>query len=68
MPKKRRNNGRNKKGRGHTKNVNCDNCNRLCPKNKAIKRYMVRDICDASTKSDINDAKAVECKLSLTNC
>ena len=76
MPKKRRNNGRNKKGRGNTRNLACDNCRKLVPKvktsfkyltklifpkkDKAIKRYVVRDLFDGSTKSDINDNKAVE--------
>ena len=73
MPKKRRNNGRNKKGRGRVGRLHCDNCRRLVPKvlnsyfcslilkDKAIKRYMVKDIVDGSTKTDINDNKAVEC-------
>merc|ERR1712100_763244 len=60
MPKKRRNNGRNKKGRGKTKRVPCMQSGKLIPKDKSIKRYVVRDLFDASTKSDINDNKAVD--------
>jgi small subunit ribosomal protein S26e len=60
MPKKRRNNGRNKKGRGRVGRLHCDNCRRLVPKDKAIKRYMVKDIVDGSTKTDINECKACD--------
>ena len=31
-------------------------------KDKAIKRFTVRDIVDASSKRDIGEAKAFECK------
>jgi small subunit ribosomal protein S26e len=34
-------------------------------KDKAIKRFTVRDIVDASSKRDIAEAKAFECKFSL---
>ena len=38
MPKKRRNGGRSKKNRGHTRAVHCDHCKRLVGKDKAIKK------------------------------
>ena len=53
MPKKRRNNGRNKKNRGHTKPVVCCVSNRLVPKDKCVKRFVVRDLVDGSTREDI---------------
>ena len=69
MPSKRRNNGRSKKNRGHTNAVVCSHCGRQVAKviflkqDKAIKRFTVRDIVDASSKRDIGEAKAFECKI-----
>ncbi len=60
MPVKRRNAGREKKGRGHTKPVTCTNCGRLVAKDKAVKRYNVRDIVDASSRRDIKESMAYE--------
>ena len=60
MPKKRRNNGRNKNNRGHVKTIVCVNCGRRCPKDKAIKRFTIRDIVDQSSKKDLEENRAFE--------
>ena len=60
MPKKRRNNGRGKKHRGNTTNVRCSNCGRCVSKDKAIKRFMVRNIVDGSSMRDIKENRAYE--------
>jgi small subunit ribosomal protein S26e len=58
MPKKRRNNGRNKYNKGNAISVNCNNCTRLVPKDKAIKRFIIKNMVDSSSKKDIEDASA----------
>jgi small subunit ribosomal protein S26e len=58
MPKKRRNNGRNKANKGNSLKINCCNCTRYCPKDKAIKRFIIKNMVDGSSKRDIEEASA----------
>lgn len=60
MTVKRRNHGRNKHGRGHVIRVRCSSTSKAIPKDKAIKRFLVRNIVDSSALKDIKEASPYE--------
>ena len=59
MTSKRRNNGRSKHGRGRTTPVHCINCGRIAPKDKAVKRFVVRNMLDAASARDVAENSAI---------
>merc|ERR1711907_403740 len=60
MTVKRRNHGKNRKGRGHVKFVRCASTGKAIAKDKAVKRYIVRNIVEASALRDIKDASCID--------
>lgn len=60
MTQKRKNHGRSKKNRGHTDFLRCDNCRRACPKDKAIKRFQIRNVIEAAAVDDLKLATIYE--------
>lgn len=59
MTCKRRNHGRSKHGRGRCTPVPCFNCARLTPKDKAVKRFVVRNILDQASARDVAENSPV---------
>merc|ERR1712093_186115 len=59
MTSQRRNAGRSKHGRGRTTPVHCFNCGRLAPKDKAVKRFVVRNMLDAASARDVAESSPI---------
>ena len=59
MTCKRRNHGRSKHSRGRTTPVHCFNCGRLTPKDKAVKRFVVRNMLDQASARDVAENSTV---------
>ena len=61
MTVKRRNAGRSKPShsRGRTTPVHCFNCGRLAPKDKAVRRFVVRNMLDQASARDVAESSVV---------
>merc|ERR1739848_406956 len=60
MTKKGRNCGRSKHARGHVLRVCCESSGAMVPKDKAIKRFILKTIVEASALRDLEEASTLQ--------
>ena len=68
MPKKRKNRGRHKGDKGHVGYVQCDNCGRIIPKDKAICVTRWYSPVDPQLARELEKKGAIIMKYPVTKC
>merc|ERR1712146_677535 len=56
MVRKRKNRGRSKHNRGHTRRIHCEEKNTLVPRDKAIKKLNIKNFNDSYAMSELRNA------------
>jgi small subunit ribosomal protein S26e len=68
MPKKRQNRGRHKGAKGRTRLIQCDNCGRLVPEDKAICVTRMYSPVDPQLARELEKKGAIITRYPVTKC